>query len=422
MNAVLTEHPLLEKLSLQTKRNKNSYPLLRSYLDFAWDTFRKYGFPSNKNEEWKYFSWKKILTESLRLSTKKTLDKSRVYSILKNYPEEADLWVFYNGIFQNDLSVLKNSVKISPFANLSEDKLLQVGNVLNIDVRTAEALNTAAFTSGTYIEVAEQPKFPVYCLYFFDTDTDLFLQPRFFWEIHTNISLKIYEQVFSFSQVPIITNSVTEGTLGENSELLWERFYDYSGNLTLINTTVIKQERSSKTQNTVIAMQEGRLRNNYEVLLAGEEAFASLFGFSYGKSENFTDHHTSVSHISENCKSFQLYKGIAKDRSTIVFNGKIYVFPEAQKTDAFQENHHKLLSYDANVFTKPQLEILADDVKCSHGATIGKIDENQIFYSKSRGIPEEKARQILLNAFASEIFNLLENDYFRKRISETFSI
>ncbi len=419
MNAVITQNPLIEKLAKQTEKNKNSFPVLRSYLDFAWNTFLKYGFPTTKHEEWKYFSLKKILPENLALTTSKLPDENKIREILKNLPQ-GNYLVFFNGKFQKSLSVLESSLIVEDFQNLSQEKISTLGDFLLIDTRPVEALNAAAFTSGTYLEVQGKTEKPIYFLHFFDAEADLLLQPRFFIKIPENLQVEFYEQVFSLGENNIVINSVTEAILGDFSELLWERLYDFPENISLINTTVIKQERSSKSKNTIIATQEGRLRNNYEVLLNGEDAYAELFGFSDGKKQNLTDHHTAVSHIVENCKSFQLYKGIAKEQSTIVFNGKIYVFPEAQKTDAFQENHHKLLSYDANVFTKPQLEILADDVKCSHGATIGKIDENQLFYLKSRGIPEELSRQILLNAFASEIFNTLKNDYFRQRISETF--
>ncbi len=199
------------------------------------------------------------------------------------------------------------------------------------------------------------------------------------------------------------TNVVTETYVGENAHLEHYKIQQQAGESYQTNFNQIFQEANTNINHVTLTLDGTMVRNNLHYFMNGQNCNSLLYGLYITDNNDFVDNHTRVDHAKPNCFSDEKYKGILKDKSTAVFNGKIMVHLDAQKTNAYQRNQNILLSDDATINTKPQLEIFADDVKCTHGATIGQMDEEQMFYLRSRGIPENEARKLLLNAFADDI-------------------
>ena len=390
---------LKEQLYVEHKRSAEIFPQLLPYKQKAWNIFLHRGIPTTKHENWKYFSLKNDF-ESI----------TKINAII-NVPQNIDLLqeynnvVLINGEFQSQLSNVEDNIIVRKFSEMEDVNF--VGDIKDIELDSIAALNTAIFREGTYMKITATPNKPIKIIHILNNDNfNLLLTPRVFIEIGSNVNVNIHEE-FKSSSTDIIYNIVCEAVVGDSTKLTWERIYDFPENITLIHYTAIAQQKNSYTKSVIVAKNHGRLRNDYEVSLKNIHSKAELYGLSLGEKNALIDHKTKVNHMEPECESFQLYKGIAKDKSTIVFNGNINVFPEAQKTNAFQESHHLLRSYDANVFARPQLEILADDVKCSHGATLGKLDQSAIFYMRTRGINKNLAEQMLLDAFANEILQHL---------------
>jgi Fe-S cluster assembly protein SufD len=204
---------------------------------------------------------------------------------------------------------------------------------------------------------------------------------------------------------PSFTNIVTEIVVQENATVTYTKVQNESDQAYIIGTTQVYQARDSKFSATTVSLSAALIRNNLNIVLDAENCEANLFGLYMLNGSQHVDNHTLVDHAKPRSYSNELYKGIMDGKSTGVFNGKIYVRQDAQKTNAFQSNKNILLSKDASMNTKPQLEIFADDVKCSHGATTGQLDEDMLFYLRSRGIGTNEAKALLMYAFATDIIN-----------------
>jgi Fe-S cluster assembly protein SufD len=214
------------------------------------------------------------------------------------------------------------------------------------------------------------------------------------------------------------TNSLTEIYAGRNARIDFSRMQNENSFSSQIAHTFIHQEENSVVTSNTISLHGGLIRNNFFVRLDGYGCESNLYGLFLGDDNQHIANFTLVNHAMPHCTSSQLFKGILDDKATGAFNGKIFVSKDAQKTQAYQKNNNLLLSPDARMNTKPHLEIYADDVKCSHGATIGRLDYDALFYLRSRGIGEKEARQLLMYAFADEIISKIQIGLLRDRISE----
>ena len=213
------------------------------------------------------------------------------------------------------------------------------------------------------------------------------------------------------------SNSVAEIFLHENSKLDYFSCQDFKNNFHF-NSINVFQKKDSISNFHTYSFSGATIRNNLNISLKDKNCYANMYGFYAIKNNSHIDNHTTVDHMDENSISNEHYKGIVEGGSRGVFNGKIYVRQKAQKTNAFQSNNNILLSDNAKVNTKPQLEIWADDVKCSHGCTVGQLDEDALFYLMSRGIPKKEATSILLSAFSSDITEKIEDENLRKHYEE----
>jgi Fe-S cluster assembly protein SufD len=260
---------------------------------------------------------------------------------------------------------------------------------------------------------------PIEIIYFSTGKEDaLMVQPRNLVVVGENAHVQIIERHQSINENPVLTNSVTEIFAQKRAIVDYYKIQNDLTSASLIDNTYIAQKQESRVSVHTFSFGGNLTRNNLNFYHLGERIDSTLKGITIIGDKQHVDHYTLVHHAQPNCESHQNYKCILNDNSTGVFNGKIYVEREAQKTDAFQQNNNILLSEKATINAKPQLEIFADDVKCSHGCTIGQLDETAMFYMQQRGIPQKEAKALLMYAFSNEVIESIKIPELKKRITK----
>ena len=248
------------------------------------------------------------------------------------------------------------------------------------------------------------------------------LQPRNLIIVEENAHVQIIERHQSLNDNEVLTNSVTEIFLEKRANVDYYKIQNDTQNASLIDSTFIQQQRESICSVHTFSFGGNITRNNLNFYQKGEHIDSILKGITIIEGKQHVDHHTLVHHIEPNCESHQDYKGIFDERSTGVFNGKVIVEKEAQKTNAYQKNNNVLVSDRSTIHAKPQLEIFADDVKCSHGCTIGQLDEQALFYMQQRGIPKKEARALLMYAFANTVLESVKIPEVKERITKLIAM
>lgn len=379
----------------------------------AYALFEEMGLPGVKHEEWKYtnlkalsgHNWSTMQPDPAAVQT--LLDQSIVRSLA------AHRLVFVNGVFYPDLSeILRDdrSLVITGFTQATPEQASLIeqhlGKYAPAENEALNALNMALHTDGALIHVpaGKKPDFPVILIHITDSSNGpAMAHPRNLILVDEGASLVCIETYYAIGAHPGFCNAVNEIYVGKSGAVEHYKLQRETGETTHNNFTRFFQETDTRINQVTLTLDGKLLRNNLHFYMNGPGCNSLLYGLYLPRQNQHVDNHTRVDHAQPNCFSDEKYKGILKDRSTAVFNGKIVVHPDAQKTNAYQRNQNILLSNEAVVNTKPQLEIFADDVKCTHGATIGQLDEEPLFYMRSRGIPEDVARKLLLNAFAADI-------------------
>ena len=389
-------------------------PWLRTLRQDAFARFSELGFPTLRDEDWRFTSTAAISGTTFHLPRN---GRSAVSAAdLKPFliPDAAGVLVFVNGHFAADLSRLPAAPGVAA-ASLAELLARRPGGVEAHLAHYADfrqdafsALNAAFLGDGAWVEIAKGAvvKAPIQILYVAaGNETPAMIYPRNLVVAGDHSEAQIVEDYVSLGSGrggAVFSNAVTELVAGENSTIshvMLEREDTHSYN---VSTLRIQQARSSNVGSHSILLGGALVRNNVHPVLAGEGAECLVNGLFVGADHQHLDNYMKVEHASPHCGSRQFYNGILAGRSRGVFHGRIIVHKAAQKTDAKQTNRNLLLSDEAQIDTKPQLEIYADDVKCTHGATIGQIDEEQLFYLRSRGLAAEQARSLLVYAFANE--------------------
>ena len=382
------------------------------------DRFTALGFPTTKNEDWHYTSVSAIADEEFTLLTART-DDARA-SQLDPYYFRGENWptaVFVNGRFSPQLSSLQtlpDGVRVESLArSWSTSKTLadQLGHVATTENYAFTALNTAFMYDGALIEISKDTEVAgaIHLLYVTDvTAAKGQMHPRTMIIAGRNSRATVLESYVSLSDAMYLTNAVTEVSLADGAFLNHYKIQREGMRSYHVGTIEVRQARDSHYQSFSFAIGAALSRTNVYTTLDGENCGATLNGLYMMNGAQHCDHQTQIIHAQPNCFSRELYKGILDGRSHGVFNGKVYVHPIAQKTDGKQTNKTLLLSDQAKADTKPQLEIFADDVKCTHGATIGQIDQQALFYMKSRGVRAETATQLLTYAFAADVLETIE--------------
>ena len=392
----------------------------------AIKSFEDSGFPTKKNEAWKYTSLKQVLEPDYSIFPRQ--NKALEYAKIEKYLiDDIDSYkiIFVDGKYSSHLSetthegmdiCLMSSVLNKPkYASVIE-------NYFNKAVKKngISDLNTAFSNEGAFIHIPKNKyvEKPIQIIHFSSgNESSLMLQPRNLIIIDENSQLQIIERHQNLTENEVLTNSVTEIFVNPKSIVDYYKIQNDNKQASLIDTTSIVQERSSVCTLHTFSFGGKLTRNNLTFSQNGEHIESIMKGITIIEDKQHVDHNTLVHHIKPNCESHQDYKGIFDDKSTGVFNGTVVVEKEAQKTNAFQANNNVLLSDKASINTKPQLEIFADDVKCSHGCTIGQLDKNALFYLKSRGIPEKEAKALLMYGFANNVMQSVKIPELKKRIT-----
>ena len=392
----------------------------------AIKNFESLGFPTKKNESWKYTSLKQVLDTDYSIFPSK--NTALVYSKIEKYLiDDIDSYkiIFVDGIYCSHLSEtthegmdiclmssVLNKPKYSPIIENYFNKALKKDGITD--------LNTAFSKEGAFIHIPKN-KFvekPIQIIHFNSgNESSLMLQPRNLIIVDENSQLQIIERHQNLNENEVLTNSVTEIFVNPKSIVDYYKIQNDNKQASIIDTTSIVQEHNSVCTLHTFSFGGKLTRNNLTFSQKGEHIESIMKGITIIEEKQHVDHNTLVHHIKPNCESHQDYKGIFDDSSTGVFNGTVVVEKEAQKTNAFQANNNVLLSDKASINTKPQLEIFADDVKCSHGCTIGQLDRNALFYLKTRGIPEKEAKALLMYGFANNVMQSVKIPELKNRIT-----
>lgn len=393
----------------------------------ALKNFEIKGFPTKKEEAWKYTSLNGILKNDFSVFPK--IENNIQYSDVKKYfLHEIDTYklVFIDGVFSSHLSSTTHEgidvCLMSSALNKPKYKMVidaYFNHIANKD-ESLTSLNTAFANEGAYInipksKVADKP----IEIMFFSTGSEasLLVQPRNLVVVGENSHVQIIERHQSLNSNPVLTNSVTEIFAQKRAVVDYYKIQNDNLEANLIDNTYVSQKQESHVAVQTFSFGGNLIRNNLNFYHFGERLTSTLNGITIIGDKQHVDHHTLVHHASPNCESFQDYKGIFSDRSTGVFNGKVFVEKDAQKTNAFQKSNNILLSDKATINAKPQLEIFADDVKCSHGCTVGQLDETALFYMQQRGIPQKEAKALLMYAFSNAVIENIKIPELKKRIT-----
>ncbi|MEW6367136.1 MAG: Fe-S cluster assembly protein SufD [Acidobacteriota bacterium] len=376
----------------------------------AVSDLRRTGFPSQRDEDWKYTSVAPILERRFAPvlgRDSRGLTQDDLFPFVFDQHDWMRM-VFVNGHWSPELSstgAAVDGIRLQDLARVLEDEFGSVESLLSASGRDAFGLlNTAFLLDGAYIYVPDGLRLPAPIhLLFLARGESLVQQPRNLVVVGKGSSVTILESYVGARANDYFTNSVTEIIAAEGSEVDHMRIQEDGDSAFHIGATRVRQGMNSRYRSTSVSLGAALTRNNLDVTLDAEGAACTLNGLYLTAGSQHVDNHTGIDHASPRCNSQQLYKGILDGSSRGVFNGKVVVRQDSQKTDAHQLNSNLLLSDQAAVDTKPQLEIFADDVKCTHGAAIGRLDSEAIYYLRTRGLGVAKARAVLTYAFASEV-------------------
>ena len=394
---------------------------LNTFRQARLDAFVELGFPSRKTEAWKYVSTYALTQCTAKLSSSKTIDSA-----------DLDQWrlddtsaslVFINGVFHSALSQLPNNdaLSIESLAELIEDNADTATDLFdsNDGNDAFDALNQALTRDGVVIRINDNAQLsqPLHCIYLSAGDEQSITPISNIIEVGKNAQCPIVESHVGNDDAAQLNLVRTNLKLDANSHVTYYRDQRESRASFHIAEMAVSQARDSHLRLHSIALGGAIARLNLRIKLAESGADCQLNGLYLSNDKQVTDHHVEMHHAVPHCHSDQLIKGVMDGQSKAVFNGRILVDIDAQKTEAYLTNRNLLLSKLADINTKPELEIYADDVKCSHGATIGQLDKKAIFYLQSRGVSREHAEHLLIYAFINDVINRIELESLRKQLS-----
>jgi Fe-S cluster assembly protein SufD len=402
-------------------------PLIHSIRKSAFETFKNLGIPTKKTEAYKYTNLETYLTgteydyELSPLNFEVNLDDIFHCDI----PELAThIALVLNGFYyrHNRPLNLPNGVILCGLAEASKKypELVQkhYGKYTDEKSDSMSALSTMFAQDGVFLYVPKNVVIdtPIQIINVGYSFKNIRISRRNLIILEDNAQASVLFCDHTLCAKSFITNSVTEIALGENANLDFVRLQNENSNSSQISNTYFYQKSNSVTTNNTLSLHGGLIRNNIFVKLDGENASSNTYGIFLADGNQHMSNYIYIHHAKPHCTSDQLIKGVLDDSATGSFNGKIYVDKYAVKTSAYQRNNNILLSGSAKMNTKPQLEIYNDDVKCSHGATVGQLDTEALFYIRSRGIGHDEARQLLMYAFANEVISKIKLEALRERI------
>ena len=418
MSLETMEQPVIEAASTVNWKLDGTFLLSEDLRKRALAVLAATPFPTTRAEAWKYTRVTKI--KNGRFDVKADAIATKNHRISEN----SAALVFVNGHFSAELSdrSYPDGVKILALSQMDEAELSVLGNNLKIEGEVFNAFNTAYATDGVYIHISAKMQIeqPIELIYISTGENTL-----------SNVRNIIISEAFSKAHViqhfvsenaaNCFTNVVSEISVAQNAFLAIDKLQQEDDSVFHISTEEVNQAKDSNFTINTITLNGGLVRNNLNIAVDGQNCETHLNGAYILKGNQHVDNHTIVDHLMPNCESNELYKGVIDGNATAVFNGKVFVRKDAQKINAFQSNGNVLLSDDASVNSKPELEIYADDVKCSHGSTTGQLDEEAVFYLRARGIGEKAARQLMIGAFIGDVLDKIKHEDVLNKINQTLS-
>ncbi|MGG6293456.1 Fe-S cluster assembly protein SufD [Leptolyngbya sp. AN02str] len=406
-NAAMKRSAYVQRLRMLAQSCSAGVQGLESLRSRALSLVIEQSFPTTRDEEWRFTDLSPLLDLELTVPTDMSVSLDAIAPWILPEAESSRL-VFVNGVYAADLSATTGlaGVTVAPLSQLSEASAV-IDRYLAQQPGGEElftALNTAGLTDAAVVLVSQHAAIahPIHVL-FISTGEQTLAQPRCLVVADPNSAATVIEEFVSLSGDRAFTNSVTEVWLGENAQVNHTRIQREANTSIHIGKTVVSQARDSRYTCNAISLGGAIARHNLEIHQTGENTETVLNGLSVVRGNQLSDMHSAIALSKPHGRTNQIHKTIADDRGHVVFNGKVFVPQLAQQTDAAQLNRNLLLSSKARVDTKPQLEIVADNVKCTHGATVGQLDADEVFYLQSRGIDADSARKLLVYAFAYEI-------------------
>lgn len=386
----------------------------------AFEIFQEKGFPTVKNEDWKYTNIQSLVNKAYVLAEE--VDALDIDLSAADIPDlDAYRIVLVNGVYSKSLSDLdhEDGLTIKPILEAAGESGVDQCFAQHADKTGSAmvALNTALFQGGLYLSVDKKTVLskPLHVIHVAVGSDDFFVQTRNLFVIEADAEVEIIESFVTSGEAAFnLHNNVSEVVLAQNAKV--QHYYVQLGAASnhYINHTEVYQKKHSLYNHYNCNFPGPKfVRNDINVRLDDEHVESHLYGVNLLAEDQLVDNHTVVDHMKPHCDSYEWYKNIPQDTAIAVFNGKIFVREDAQKTNAFQQNNNMLIGDKSAVYTKPQLEIFADDVKCSHGCTIGQFDEQALFYLRARGIGEESARTLLVHAFAFDVTTRFSNEVVR---------
>jgi len=411
------------------RQDESSPAWLNPLRETAFDVVRRKGFPRTRDEDWKYTNLVGFAERSADyLQNRPTGDTvDAIDSLLEDLPsiENACRIVFVNGLYRADLSSgaePDSGIELTPFSRADSSAGEKLFQGQPVDCNTLIALNTSFLTDGLSIEVADgqKPAMPIHVVFASDGQP-VATQPRLSISIGRGSEALVVQHHVSTGEC--LTNAVTGIDCAEQGRLFFIRLQDESAQSMHVSNQIVRIAADGRFDSVSIDFGSLLARNDLEVDMHGEQARINLHGLFMSNGNRHVDNHLRIDHRMPHTTSLENYRGILNDAARGVFNGKIIVHPGADGTDARMNNRNLLLSEQAEVDTKPELEIYTDDVKCAHGSTTGQLNPDSMFYLRARGIPETVARTMLIDAFAREIINRVRSkipalaDYLCDRVS-----
>jgi len=390
---------------------------LRRLHEEALGHFTALGFPARKAEAWKYTPIGKVLRRDYAVLRGSADAGIRPHDIapLRIPDLDAPVAVLVNGSFSetlSDLNGLPDGVIVTGLAHAAHAHAdlvnAHLGRYADYKNEVFTALNTAFTHDGVFVYVPPHTvvEKPVQVIHIVTASEDTFVQPRHLVIAEEKARLRLLHTESIRTTASVLVNAVTELLVGAHAQVDRYEIQNDPASVSRVNTVQVYQHTGSICRNSTFTFGGEIIRNNIQALPDAEQCETHLYGLFLGRASMHVDNHTVVDHARPNCFSNELYKGVLDDRSTGVFNGRVLVRRDAQRTNAYQSNKSIVLSDTARMYSKPELEIYADDVKCSHGATTGQLDRDALFYLRARGLTEQQARALLLVAFARDV---LEN-------------
>lgn len=389
---------------------------LRSLRKAAIEHFAALGIPARKAEAWKYTNIGKLLKRAYALPPSPSdaeVDASAVAPLL--IPGlDAHVVVLVNGHFSTALSTpgtLPDGVLVTSLADAADTHAALVDAHLaryaDAEGEALTALNTAFVQDGIFVYVPRSTvvEQPIHVISLITTAEDALVQPRTLIVAEENAQVKLIQSTQTLTEAQTLVNAVTEVFVGAQAHVDRYEIQNEPAHTSMVTTLNAYQQTSSVFRNSTFTFGGEVIRNNATILPDAEHCETHLYGLFLGRGTMHVDNHTLVDHAKPNCFSNELYKGVLDDQATGIFNGKVFVHQDAQQINAYQSNKSILLSDTAHMYAKPELEIYADDVRCSHGATTGQLDDEALFYLRTRGLTAQRARALLLVAFARDVLD-----------------